>query len=76
MIGTANAAVFDIAIVQRRAMMGTIEPEQTDAAPVIAKQHQLFAERSDRLGERRAVRGSRRRPANGGETTRQRACRG
>ena len=50
MIGTANAAVFDIAIFQRRAAMGTMESEQTDAAPVIAKQHQLFAEHFDRLG--------------------------
>src|SRR5690349_18399200 len=50
MIGTAQAAVFDVAVFQRCAPMWTVKPEQADFAELIAKQDQIFAPHVDRLG--------------------------
>ena len=48
-IRTAEPAVLDVAVFQRRAAMRTMEAEQTERAILIAKQNQLFAEHFDRL---------------------------
>src|SRR5882724_7742966 len=43
-VGTTQSAVFDIAIFQRRAAVGTVLAEQPHLAELIAKQDQVFAE--------------------------------
>ena len=50
MIGTAQAAVFNVAVFQRCAAMRTVKPEQAELAELIAKQDQIFAQHFDRLG--------------------------
>ncbi len=48
-VSTAQSAVFDVTVFQRRAAMRTVLAEESNFAELIAKQNQIFTENFDRL---------------------------
>src|SRR4029077_636088 len=50
MIGAGESSLFDPAVGERRAAMGTAVGEKTDSALVVTEQRQVFAENSHELG--------------------------
>ena len=77
MIKATQAAVFDPAVTQIRAAVGTMNSQKSDSSLIVAKQHQIFAPKSERSKVRRPAATPRRAlpAANSGESIRPPASR-